>query len=252
MICSKCKNEVDDKLLVCPKCGNVLKKEKLGPHHNYGNDAMKRAITKITDKPYDEEYEQSKRKNVSKELLKNRTFLIVNILYIISVPLLIFVLFRKNYLALVFFETCVPFLIISVTSYELMFNKAGKKWYMGLIPIIRLITLLQIRNEQREKDQLEKCEPLALVWLFIAILYYGGGNGGIWILHIIYMFYCASVYTIAVYIWYRINVLKELAARFNKGSRKNMIKTILFPFIMIMQYGYLNKYKYTKLNDSYL
>ena len=252
MKCRKCEKEIEDNILICPECGTVQKVEEKGPYYNYANDSAKRAVTKLTDNLYDEKYEQMKSKNVNKELLHNRVFLIVNIIYIILVPLLIYVIFKKKYLALIFFETCVPFWLISVTSYEFMFNKAGKKWYMGLIPIIRLITLLQIRNDQRLRDQLGKCEPLALVWLFIAILYYGSGHGGIWILHIRYMFYCASVYTIILYIWYRINVLKELAARFNHGSKKNMIKTILFPFIMIMDYGYLEKYKYTKLNDSYL
>ena len=113
MKCRKCGKEIEDNILICPECGIVQKVEEKGPYHNYGNDAMKRAITKITDNLYDEEYEQMKRKNVNKELLHNRVFLIVNILYIISVPLLIFVLFRKNYLALVFLETCVPFWIRS-------------------------------------------------------------------------------------------------------------------------------------------
>ena len=252
MKCRKCGKEIEDKSLICPECGTVQKIKKKGPHYNYANDIAKAAVTKITDNLYDEKYEQAKRKNVNKELLKNRAFLIVNILYTILLPLLIYIIFRKISLALILFETCVPFWIISVTSYELMFNKAGKKWYMGLIPIARLVTLLQIRNDQRLKDQLEKCEPAFLVWLLLAFFYYSAGGGLAGLITIGYMVLCAFVYTFGLYIWYRINVLKELAARFNKGSRKNMIKTILFPFIMIMLYGYFDKYKYTKLNDSYL
>ena len=252
MECRKCGKEIEDKILICPACGAVQKVEKKGPHYNYANDIAKAAVTKITDNLYDEKYERAKRKNVNKELLKNRAFMIVNILYTILLPLLIYIIFRKIRLALILFEICVPFWIISVTSYEFMFNKAGKKWYMGLIPIARLVTLLQIRNDQRLKDQLEKCEPVVLVWLLLAFFHYAGGGGIGGLVTIGYMVLCALIYTFGLYIWYRINVLKELAARFNKGSRKNMIKTILFPFIMIMLYGYLNKYKYTKLNDSYL
>jgi hypothetical protein len=252
MKCRECGKEIKDNILICPECGTIQKVEKKGPHYNYANDGIKRTVTKLTDEIYDEEYEQRRKKDVSIDLLKNKVFWIVNIIYIILVPILIYVLLRKYELAMLFAETCVPFWIISVISYQFMFNKAGKKWYMGLIPLIRIITLLQIRNEERIKDQLQKCEPVLIVWLFLAILYYGGGRGSYWMVHIGYMAFCTLIYTIGLHIWYRITVLKELAARFNNGSDKNKILTIIFPFIMIMCYGFLKKYKYTKLKDSYL
>ena len=251
MKCRECGKEIKDNILICPKCGTVQKVEEKGPHYNYGNDIMKKTVVKLTDEVYDEEYEQQKKKNYNKELLKKPLFWLVNIVYIVFVSLSIYLLFKNQSSWLLFLELLLLPWIISVTSYELMFNKAGAKWYMGLIPFIRLLTLLKIRNEQRLKDQLDKAEVLAVLW-FIYFVFYYFGAGSLFVLHIYYYFWCITIYTTIILIWYRIDVLRDLAARFNSGTNKNKYTTILFPFFMIMYYGYLNKYKYTKLKDSYL
>ena len=251
MKCRECGKEIKDNILICPKCGTVQKVEEKGPHYNYGNDTMKKTVVKLTEEVYDEKYEQRKKTDCNKELLKDSLFIFINVIYFILLFSIIYVAFKINSSWLLFFELLLPIYFINATSYEFMFNKAGKDWSIGLVPIYRIVVLLEIRNEQRLKDQLGKAEVLVLLW-FIYFVFYYLGRGSLFALHIYYYFWCITIYTTIIYIWYRIDVLRDLAARFNDGSNKNKILTILFPFFMIMIYGYSNRYKYTRLKDTYL
>ena len=64
MNCSRCGAEVNDTLMLCPKCGNILKEEKEGYHHNYADKSLKLGAAKLTEEEVDPDYDLKKEKRI--------------------------------------------------------------------------------------------------------------------------------------------------------------------------------------------
>ena len=251
MICNKCKNEIDDKLLICPFCESILNEESKGYHHNYANDSMVLASAKITEEEIVPEYDLKEKRTDALILFKKPIFIIVNI-----VLLLLYTFGIVYYLS--FYHTAnilVPIVIsicacISFVSYELLFYKAYKNPYLGIIPIYRMIIFFQICNDEGSRVHIRKYVDLSLfwgIWLFFELSWLQP----FWFMFLRTFFVVLSLVTLYTYIKMRIECLGDLSMRFST-SNDNKRFTILIPFGAILLYAFSKRYHYTKLNDSYL
>ena len=251
MKCNKCNNEVDDKLLICPKCGNILKKEEKGYHHNYADKSLKLGAAKLTEEEVDPDYDLKKEKRSSlKPLFKSFLFWFVNIVVLISIVFLI--VWIKEFFESIwyFFIPLALLVIISMFSYECLFYKAYNNPYYGLIPIYRLKVLFEVCNDEGSRSNSRKlmCIILAyVIWFLLSLspMYM------VWFIFFKEAFIIISLVSLIVYINMRVKVLGDLSMRFS-SSETSRILTIIFPFAAIIVYGMNSKYTYTKLNDSYL
>ena len=73
----------------------------------------------------------------------------------------------------------------------------------------------------------------------------------VWFMFFEEAFIIITIVSIIVYIRLRIKVLGDLSMRFTSNPNYR-IYAILFPYIVISIFAFSSKYKYTKLNDSYL
>jgi hypothetical protein len=255
MKCKKCNNEVDDKLLICPKCGNILKKEETGYHHNYATKSMELGAAKLTEVEYDPSISEDSRPNAL-VLFKNIIFVLVNILALgVYSTLVYFLLFKYNNdieindLFIIEVSTIIPITILSFISYELLFYKAHKNPFLGFIPIYRYKVLLTICNDEQIDFELKK-----ILGIFIAyILYYGASLSSFYSIAYIDYWIVFSIITLVssfILIKMRIKFLGDLSERFNANKNERVL-TIIFPFIMIILFA-LSKREYISLSDSYL
>ena len=250
MKCRKCEAKLKEDTLICPECGTVQKVEKKGPHYNYGKDLMRLATTKITEDPYDEEYETNRFKNNNALVLfKNPKFIIINLAIIILELIALFIIKSDSLLMSYPIRIVVYILfLINSISYELVFYKAFKFPYYGLIPIYRILVLLDISNKEsyHNKRTLLGIVTAYTIWYLLAQspMYY------FW-----FMFYktflaIITITSIILYIKMRIDVLGDLSSRLN-AKPKERILAIVAPLIALAYYGVSKKYYYTKLEDKY-
>lgn len=251
MKCRKCGNDINDNIMICPKCGNVLKQEEKGPHYNYSNDSMKLASAKITEEEIEPEYDLKEKRNNALVLFKSPLFIIINIillsLYSFGIIYYLSIYHTANILVPVSISL---FIDISLVSYELLFYKAYRNPYLGIIPIYRMAVFFQICNDEGSRVYIRKYVDLSLfwgIWLFFELSWLGP----FWFMFLHTFFVVLFLVTLYTYIKMRIECLGDLSMRFST-SNDNRRFTILIPFGAILLYAFSKKYHYTKLNDSYL
>lgn len=254
MKCKKCNNEVDDKLLICPFCESILNEESKGYHHNYATKSIELSAAKLTEEEYDPNVSEDKRTNAL-VLFKNIIFILVNIFTLSVYGALIYYLLLKSNdseiseLFIIAVSTIIPITLISLLSYELLFYKAHKSPYLGLIPIYRYKILLTICNDEQIDFEVKKIVGIIIAYVLYYLTtfssFYNIAFIDYWIVFII-----LTLVSSVILIKMRIKFLGDLSERF-RANKYERILTIIFPFIMIILFA-LSKREYIRLSDSYL
>lgn len=251
MKCKKCNSEIDDKLLICPKCGAILKEENEKYHHNYANESLRLFASKLTEEEYDSDYDNKTNQRTSiKPLLKNSLFWIVNLLVVISFIIVLFLIHDIKHINIGILSLIFIIYELSSISYQCLFYKAYKEPYYGIIPIYRLKVLFEICNNEGSTKNSRTLLGIILAYVIWYLLSFSPMYG-LWFIFFEEAFIIITIVSIIIYIRLRIKVLGDLSMRFTSNS-KSSIYAILFPYIVISIYAFSSKYKYTKLNDSYL
>ena len=255
MKCKKCKSELDDKLLICPKCGCVVKEEKKGPHYDYSYDSMRITTAKLTEEELDPEYDLKERRKSINPVIKNKKFILINtlvfLLIIISISFCLIFFNVLNIFLSVFISLIISLVLLtSFISYECLFYKAYRNPYLGLIPFFRYIVLIRICNDEGSKIYTKRWARFLFYWLVLYLVRISW-VGPFWFMYIDTFAGLLIILMIINYIKMRITVLGDLSNRFSKNKKERLF-TIFFPFIQIIIYAFNKKYYYTKLKDSYL
>jgi hypothetical protein len=251
MKCKKCNNEVDDKLLICPFCESILNEESKGYHHNYATKSIELGAAKLTEEEIEPEYDLKEKRNNALVLFKSPLFIIINIillsLYSFGIIYYLSIYHTANILVPIIISL---FIDISLVSYELLFYKAYRNHYLGIIPIYRMVVFFQICNDEGSRVHIRKYVDLSLfwgIWLFFELSWLEP----FWFMFLNTFLVVLSLVTLYTYIKMRIECLGDLSMRFST-SNDNKRFTILIPFGAILLYAFSKRYHYTKLNDSYL
>lgn len=251
MKCKKCNSEIDDKLLICPKCGAILKEEDEKYHHNYANESMKLFASKLTEEEYDSDYDSKTNQRTSiKPLFKNSLFWIVNLFVVMSFLIVLFLIHDIEHINIFLLSLVFIIYELSSISYQGLFYKAYKEPYYGIIPIYRLKVLFEICNNEGSIKNSRTLLGIILAYLIWYLLSFSPMYS-VWFIFFEEAFIIITIVSIIVYIRLRIKVLGDLSMRFTSNP-KFSIYAILFPYIVISIFAFSSKYKYTKLNDSYL
>ena len=257
MKCNKCGSEIDDKLLICPECGNILKQEEKGYHHNYATKSLELGAAKLTEEEIDPEYDLNKVKiNSTKKLINNPLLIITNIL-VFTLEFIALILFNRYMTSIEFtwfikdyhIVILMLFIILTFVPTEFLLYKGYQNPYHGLVPLYRIYVLSKIAND-RSKENLKKFKNIVIayvVWYLLSL----SPMYDFWFIFYNEALIIITIVSIIVLIRLRIEILGDLSLRFS-DNKTYRILTIIVPYIMIFRYAFDSKFIYTKLEDSYL